>query len=290
MLTAQALDRLYRNVPAAARDELLRFRAAHPIRRLTVAGTAWEYLAGGRGRETLLILPGLLGLGEMSFQHILRFERDYRVIAPSYPFTASSTAEMTDGIAGLLEAEGVRQAHVLGGSYGGMVAQALVRRHPGRVGRLVLSHTGGPKPERAAQNQRLVSLLRLLPLGLLRAMLRAATRKSLAAAPEHIPFWVAYSDEMIARLGKADLVARYDLAVDFDRRCRFAPDDLRDWPGRILILEGDDDPIAEAPARAALKALHPQARIHTFHGTGHVASIARLDEYVSVITAFLREA
>ena len=94
---------------------------------------------------------------------------------------------------------------------------------------------------------------------------------------------------MIGRLGKADLVARYALAVDFDRNARFTPDDLQSWPGRILILEGDDDPIAEAPAREALKALHPQARVHTFHGTGHVASIARLDEYVAVIAAFLRE-
>lgn len=289
MLTAPALDRLYRNVPAAARAELLDFRAAHPARRLAGAGTTWDYLAGGRGRETLLILPGLLGLGELSFQHIRRFEKDYRVIAPSYPAAARSTTEMTDGIAAILEAEGVPQAHVLGGSYGGMVAQALVRRHPGRVARLVLSHTGGPRPERAAQNERLIGVLRLLPLGVLRAMLRAATRKSLAAAPEHIPFWVAYSDEMIARLGKADLLARYQLAVDFDRRCQFTPDDLQAWPGRILILEGDDDPIAEAPARAALKALHPQARVHTFHGTGHVASIARLDDYVAVITAFLRE-
>ncbi|MBI5565787.1 MAG: hypothetical protein HY870_12905 [Chloroflexi bacterium] len=46
----------------------------------------------------------------------------------------------------------------------------------------------------------------------------------------------------------------------------------------------------EAPARAALKALHPQARVHTFHGSGHVASIAKLNEYVAVIAGFLRAA
>ena len=94
---------------------------------------------------------------------------------------------------------------------------------------------------------------------------------------------------MIRQLSKADLIARYQIAVDFDATSRFTPDDLKNWAGRILILEGDNDPIAEAPAREALKAFHPQARVHTFHGTGHVASIAKLDEYVSVIKRFLHE-
>jgi pimeloyl-ACP methyl ester carboxylesterase len=92
---------------------------------------------------------------------------------------------------------------------------------------------------------------------------------------------------MIARVSKADLIGRYQVAIDFDAHAAFAPVDLKDWPGRILILEGDNDPIAEAPARAALKALHPQARVHTFHGSGHVASIAKLDEYIAVIKRFL---
>ena len=65
--------------------------------------------------------------------------------------------------------------------------------------------------------------------------------------------------------------------------------DLNDWPRRILILEGDDDSIAEALAREALKAFRPQAGVHTFRGTGHVASIAKLDEYGSVIKRFLHE-
>jgi lipase len=187
----------------------------------------------------------------------------------------------------LLDAEGIERAHVLGGSYGGMVAQWLVRRYPQRVLSLVLSHTGGPKPDRAATNRRMIALLRLLPISWLRALLKGATRKSLKDAPDHISFWEAYSNEMIARLSKADLISRYQAAADFDTQSAFTPDDLKDWPGLCLILEGDNDPIAEAPARATLKALHPQARVHTFHGSGHVASIAKVDEYVAVIKRFL---
>jgi maspardin len=288
MNNALVFDQYYRNVPPQTVDELARFRATHPLKHTFVYGVRWEYIAAGHGSEALLILPGLLGFGEMSFQHIRAFESEYRVIAPSYPFEITTTQQMTDGVAAILAAEGTRQAHVLGGSYGGMVAQCLVRSYPHIVVSLVLSHTGGPRPDRAATNRRFIALLRLLPMSLLRFMLKGATRKSLRDAPEQIPFWEAYSNEMIAHVSKADLIGRYQVAVDFDAHAAFAPDDLKDWPGRILILEGDNDPIAEAPAREALKALHPQARVHTFHGSGHVASIAKLDEYVDVIKRFLR--
>jgi len=277
------------SAPSAERERLLRFRATHAVKSTVVAGVIWEYIACGRGAETLLILPGLLGIGEMSFDHILAFEGEYRVIVPTYPFSATTVAQLIEGIAQVLDAENINWAHVLGGSYGGMVAQSFVRRYSNKVSRLILSHTGGPNPERAEKNKKLITVLRFLPMGMVRVMLRLATRKSLEDAPEQRVFWEAYTEEMIRRLSKADLIARYQIAVDFDATSRFTPGDLKDWAGRILILEGDDDPIAEAPAREALKAFHPQARVHTFRGTGHVASIAKLDEYVSVIKQFLHE-
>ena len=275
--------------PSAERERLLRFRATHPVKSTVVAGASWEHIACGHGAQTLLILPGLLGIGEMSFDHILAFESEYRVIAPTYPFAVTTVAQLIEGIARILDGEDIDWAHVLGGSYGGMVAQCFVRQYPNRVGSLILSHTGGPKLERAEKNRKLMTVLRFLPMGVLRIMLRLATRKSLEDAPKQRSFWEAYSEEMIGCLTKADLVARYQIAVDFDATSRFTPNDLTDWSGRILILEGDNDPVAEAPAREALKAFHPQAQVHTFRGTGHVASIAQLGEYVSVIKRFLHE-
>jgi pimeloyl-ACP methyl ester carboxylesterase len=263
------------------------FRATHPATRATIDGIEWEYIVCGHGEKALLILPGLLGIGEMPFEHILAFEDAYRVISPSYPPTITLVLQLVRGIVGILDAEQIDRVQVLGGSYGGMVAQCLVRQYPDRVDRLILSHTGVPRPDRAAKNRTLVTILRLLPIGLLRAMLRLSTHKSLADAPTKRAFWEAYSNEMIAQITKPDLIARYRVAIDFDVSCAFTPEDLKDWPERILILEGDDDPVAESQAREALRALYPQARVHTFRGSGHVASIADLEEYGAVIRSFL---
>ena len=283
-MTAITLDRLH--TPEA--DQLRQFRATHSAKYLQSADDRWEYFGSGRGTENLLILPGLIGVAEMSFQLILAFESDYRVITPSYPSSVQTTAQLVKGIASLLDVEGIWQTHVLGGSYGGMVAQGFVRQYPARVGRLILSHTGGPKAERASKSRQFAALMRWLPMGVLRWLLTHAGRKALQDAPAQRAFWEAYTAEIAARLTKADLLARYVIAADFDATSNFSPDDLNDWTGRLLILEGDNDPIAEAPAREALKVFYPNARVHTFHGSGHVAPIARVEEYVSVIKEFLQ--
>jgi pimeloyl-ACP methyl ester carboxylesterase len=67
----------------------------------------------------------------------------------------------------------------------------------------------------------------------------------------------------------------------------FTPHDLQDWPGRILLLDADDDPGVRPPMRAALRALYPQAQVHTFHGAGHAPFLSLPDEYFAVVGSFL---
>ncbi|WP_433656596.1 alpha/beta fold hydrolase [Nocardia sp. CA-128927] len=71
----------------------------------------------------------------------------FRTIAPDYPSSVGSCAELVDGFVAVLDAEGIDRAHVIGQSAGGMYAELLSRRVPDRVRSLTLSSTGLYGPE-----------------------------------------------------------------------------------------------------------------------------------------------
>ena len=267
--------------PATLDSLLSEFRATYPIRELAHGGNSWRYRCGGVGAEPLLWLTGALGVGEFAFPYTPALGAGFRIILPDYP-ALRSVDEMTDGLVAILDAEGVNAAHVVGGSFGGMVAQHLVRRHPSRVRSLVLSHTTTPDPSHArAALMWIVSFL--LPERPYRWLFSRRLRVAFVGAD---PFWPHYFDSTVVGLTKADLVSRVLLASQF-LQLRYDPGDLQRWPGRILILDADDDPLMPAASRAALRRLYPRAEVHTFSGTGHSAAILQPVRYAQVIRSFL---
>jgi pimeloyl-ACP methyl ester carboxylesterase len=282
-------------VPALApsyldpRAQLAAFRASHLPRHRFIRGVRWTYLASGTGPEALLMLPGAPGLSETAFQQIPVFDRHFRVIAPDLPAAVTSVADLVDGLAGILDAEGITLAHVLGVSYSGMLAQGMVRRHPERVDRVVLSHARLPGYEEAARFRLAGKLLLALPLPILRLVIRPARLLLPREVRYHRRFWKAYYDEIIYRLSRADYTSRIQLWLDACRQDWLAAEGATNrWDGEALLLEADNDPLIPPRERAALHALHPRARVHTFTGTKHSAWIMRQEEYLRVIEAFLR--
>ena len=264
------------------------FLAAHPRRTVAAGGAWWECLSGGTGQEVVLVLPGGLGLPELGFGQILDLERDYRVLSPAYPASARMD-HLVDGIAALLRAEGVASAHVIGASFGGQVAQCLVRRHPSLVRSLVLSHTGVPTPVRARRMRRALRLSGVLPFWAVRWMLRRQLKDVFRSAAGSAP-WRRLLDGLLQKVHRTQLAGLYACGIDFDENHAFAPGDLEGWGGRVLVLGSDDDPIYPAEERSRLEALYPGAEVHTFHATGHISSLLEPEEYRARIDAFLRGA
>jgi pimeloyl-ACP methyl ester carboxylesterase len=284
-----ATDDSTRGISAEWWEELREFRTTHPPKRVTVDGVGWEYIASGDGEEALLILPGGAMVGEAGFTRIPAFEDRYRVIAPSYA-SVSTAAELLDGLVGVLDAEGVREAHVLGPSYGGIVAQGFVRRHPERVRSLILANTL-VLPRRMLRLSRVfLALLPLVPLGWLRALRERALARAFSGVPSVPPedqaFWGEYQHGLVSRLSKAEMRDMYWLGIDLMNSFRFAPEDIASWPGRALILESEEDLLAPEQ-RAELRRSYPLAGVHTFRGAGHTPWMSHREEYLSVIKEFL---
>jgi pimeloyl-ACP methyl ester carboxylesterase len=75
--------------------------------------------------------------------------------------------------------------------------------------------------------------------------------------------------------------------LELARQPLFTPDNPRGWPGKVLIIESDDDPAIGARDRALLRRTYPNAQVHTFRDAGHASSILKREEVLSIIRSFL---
>src|ERR1039458_5029022 len=249
-------------------ERLRAFRASYSNKSLAAGAVEWKYRICGAGTRALLILPGGELVNDMGFDLVAALAPRFCIVYPAYP-RVESLDDLADGIAAILNAENIARTSVLGASFGGAVAQCMIRRHPDRIERLILSNTGVP------------------PAYLVRGLLAKSIIKLLGAPADELPFWRDYTKELLAtQLAKADVMANLRIQYEYHLRYRFTPDDLAAWPGKIFIIESDND-IFNAERRKALRDTYPQAPVYTFHGAGHAPAFSRAGEYLEVLGRFL---
>lgn len=190
------------------------------------------------------------------------------------PDAEPTMADFADDVVALMDAVGWGRAHVVGYSFGGMVAQHVAIRHPGRVERLVLAATtpggagGSSFPLHTVENlPPREKALRLLPIMDTRITEDMLVDPDLGME-ERIRLMIAYNslfmDEPGAREGKTRQLAA--------RATHDCWNDLPRVSHETLVCGGLHD--AQAP-REAVKALAqrlPNATLRWYAG-GHAFSI-----------------
>ena len=203
------------------------------------------------------------------------------------PDVAYSMADYADDAAALMAGQGWDEALVIGVSFGGMVAQELVLRHPSRVSRLVLACTspggegGASFPFHEIEHLRGEPRARyLIPI--------SDTRRDetwAAANPEMYAQFVAmgaanpYADEPGHAMGahrQLEARANHD-----------AWDRLPEIAGPVMVAGGRYDGIALPVTQEKMAARIPGAKLQFFEG-GHLFMIQDRTA-VPAMAAFLTE-
>ncbi len=248
------------------------------VPRVAVAGSELHYERRGHGPPLLLIQgmgangthwgePFLSAL-ERDFELVLY---DHRGIGRSAPLQGPAGITVA-GLAGdalaLLDALGIAQAHVLGISMGGMIAQEVALAAPERILSLILGATscGGTQARATAPEvvQRLttVALSRDREL-MLRTGFELVVSRRHAADPAHFAAFVAATEQFPASLPV--LLAQKGAADGHDAYSR-----LRAVRLPTLVIHGTADELLASINGDLVASLIPGARLELLEGVGHL--------------------
>ena len=255
---------------------------------------AYELRGKLHWRRPWLVLIQGMALDRSGWGPVLRkLRRHFRLVLvdnrgsgrSGLPAASFDVADMAADVVAVLDGAGIRQAHVMGVSLGGMVAQELAIEHPRRVDALVLVSTtpGWPfaYPMPAAS-------LRLIAAG------GGMTRE--VALRRHV------ENALSARGGEREH-GLADRLVELQRSRPAAPGA---WPAqaaagaryagllrqtriraRTLVLQGAADTVVDPRNAKLLAGRIPGAQLVIFPELGHLLFWQEPDSFADVVTLFL---
>lgn len=257
-------------------------------------GRRLHYVRRGAGAP-LLLVQGMAGHHRLWGEDFLaRLERHFDVVAFDHrgigassradePFTI---ADLADDAAGVSDAVGWADAHVLGISLGGMVAQELVLRHPDRVRTVTIgcSWAGGPDAVLSTTAADLMAAVASRdPEQVLRAGFAANLSDRYAADPAHFE---TYRELAMAVKVPGPVVGMQFIAAGaHDASAR-----LPAVTTPTLVLHGTEDRMLAVGNGEHIARLVPGARLELFEGVGHLfwweeqeRTVALLLEHAGVV-------
>ncbi len=244
----------------------------------------------GSGDRAIVFLHGLGGDKDNFDAQLAALPAGWRGLAWNMPGNGGSEplAEMTfetlaAAVVAMLDAEGIERAVLLGHSMGGMVAQEVAARYPGRVSGLVLFATA---PAFGGQDDSFKEKFlaeRLAPLD------AGKTPGDIAMAVVGGMFGPATSDAVRAQAARSMAAIPSDVyraslrcIVTFNRR-----DALEKIACPTLVLAGETDALSPPRMMERMAAKIPGATYRCLPGLGHLANFEDPAAFNAVLVDFL---
>ena len=272
-----------------SREDLNTFRRTHQIHHAMIAGKRWVFYTGGRGSQTVAILPGtgaFSALGaEVMFPVISQLEKQFRVVSFGYPSDVATMRELVEGIHEVLAEQEVQQAALLGHSLGALITLCSLRTYPQHIPAVMLANFALPSPTHLRSLNTSLSLIVRLPAWLTARVVKSQFRRVVKDYPDE--FWRSYLTGKEAEGSFQHMRTHYRCMLDFVQHWHIAQGSFTAWPGRALLLESDQERDVTPQERAGTAALFVNPSMHVFQHAGHLSFITHSKEFAEAVTRFL---
>lgn len=262
--------------------------------KVTTNGIEMYYEERGSG-EPVICIMGITAPGAVWEAHAAEWEKHFRCILgdnrgvgqtdkPQGPYTS---AMMADDYAGLMDALGIKKAHIVGCSMGGIIAQQLALRHPEKVKSAVLMCTWArlDRYGKAVFDHLKTIKAHLRPEDMMKYVQLLIFTK---------PFWDNDEAYKAIQQGQADASINpgpqplHAVEAQADAcQSHHVLDELKNIKAPCLIIGGKNDIFTPRWMAEELAAHIPNNELHLFDNAGHAFHWECLDGFNAKSTEFL---
>ena len=261
-----------------------------PIAKTENVNIYYEMIGQG---EPLVMIRGISSNVDHWYEQVLVLSKKYQLLIfdnrgiarSSDPGGSFSTRDMAADTVGLMEAVGIKKAHVLGYSMGGMIAQEMALAYPEKVNGLILVATDcgislriKAKPEFS----RLFS--EMIRLGTNEAKKAAAgclfAKQTVETRPDIIQ---RYTEVSLRFPASQKTLGKQWAAITQHDAC----DRLAKISSPTLVITGSEDELIPPENAKVMAQRIPVAQIISIDGGGHLFLIERPEAFNEAVIGFL---
>jgi pimeloyl-ACP methyl ester carboxylesterase len=244
--------------------------------------------------EALVLLPGFAsGMWSWRWQ-VPELSKYFRVV--TFDPRGVSRSAMTglqplsieliaDDVATILDSAGIEEAHVLGLSFGGFVAQEFALKYPARLRKLVLASTSFGGANHVSPSLKVLSAFASIeglnsPERIRQYLTISFSPDFVASDPDTV--------EEFCRLREKNIVpedvylAQLRSAMAFDAESR-----LSQIGAETLVVTGDTDTIVPMQNSVNLAAAIADGKLEIIEGGSHMAFVSQADKFNRIVENFL---
>jgi pimeloyl-ACP methyl ester carboxylesterase len=261
-----------------------------PVARTENLNMYYEIIGQG---QPLVMIRGIGSNADHWYEQVPALSKKYQLLVfdnrgiarSSDPGRSFSTKDMAADTAALMEAVGVKKAHILGYSMGGMIAQELALAYPAKIKGLILVATDcgiSLRIEARPEYSRLFT--EMIRLGTNEAKTAAAgclfAKQTFESRPDIVQRYAEVSLRFPAP--QKTLERQWEAITRHDACSR-----LQNITAPTLVITGSEDVLIPPENARVLAKRIPGARMRCFDGGGHLFVVEQPHQFNEAVLGFL---